>query len=269
MNTYNRHRIYKYLITKLKYFFGGHGLRENLIINWFLKTVKPKKIKIAGHTFFLNKNDTTISEIMISGSYEPEETELYKTIIRNGDVVIDVGANIGYFTLLFAKLAGPSGMVYTFEPDPVNFQLLQKNINANRYHNIKAFNFALSDSCRKGFLYLNDYNSGDHRIYGSEKDRKAVPIDIVALDDLLPNIKPSFIKIDTQGSEIGVLRGMKNILKNTRFLSVEYWPYGLNKTGKTGKDVENILIEYGFTYELNSDLYTIKNQKFTNILAVK
>lgn len=94
-----------------------------------------------------------------------------------------------------------------------------------------------------------------------------MPIEIVSLDDKFPELKPDFIKIDTQGAEVGILRGMKNIIKSARLISIEYWPYGLNKIGNTGQDLSDLLTKYGFTYELNSNLYTIENQQFTNLLA--
>lgn len=256
-------------MPKLKKMFGGYGLRKNRFVVWLINAIKPRRVVADGHVFYLNRNDTAILEAMIAGNYEPEETTKYKSIIHKGDVVLDIGANIGYFTLLFARAVGSSGLVYAFEPDPTNFKLLQKNIETNGYANVKAFNYAVSDSIRKGFLYLNDYNAGDGRIFGSENDRKAVPIEIISLDEKFPELRPNFVKIDTQGAEIGILKGMKNIIKFVPVLSIEYWPYGLNKTGSAGQDLCDLLTKYGFAYKLNPDLYTIKNQQFTNILATK
>lgn len=98
--------MYKFLIPKFKKIFGGYGLRKNFIISWLINSIKPSKVKLDGHVFFLNKNDTTILEQMISGNYEPEETAKYKKIIKEGAVVVDIGANIGYYTLLFARAVG-------------------------------------------------------------------------------------------------------------------------------------------------------------------
>lgn len=261
--------MYKLIIPKLKYLLGGYGLRKNFLVTLLINSIKPRKVKVSGHTFYLNRGDTTVLEKMLSGSYEPEQTELFKNVVHPGDIVLDIGANVGYYTLLFAKTVGPYGLVYAFEPDPTNFKLLKKNIEVNGYNNIKAFPFAVSNSTRKGFLYLNDYNAGDHRIFDSKNNRKTVPIEIISLRDRFPNLRPNFIKIDTQGAEVEILKGIKNIIDDVHSISIEYWPYGLNKAGYTGKDLCNILTDYGFVYELNPNLYTIENEKSTDILATK
>jgi FkbM family methyltransferase len=256
-------------MPKLKSLFGGYGLRKNPVVSWLINITKPSKVVLDGHTFFLNRDDTTIFEEMTSGNYEAGEPSRYKSIIKEGDTVVDIGANIGYYTVIFSDAAGVTGSVYAFEPDPKNFEILRKNVEVNGCKNVKIFNCAVSDSTRKGSLYLNDYNSGDHRIHFSKGDRRSIPIDIISIDDKFPDLRPDFVKTDTQGAEVGILKGMKNVVRSARVISVEYWPYGLKKMGSSGEELLDLLTDYGFKYEIDRSLYTVENQQFTNILATR
>ena len=86
---------------------------------------KSNFIEIEGRKMFTHGNDGLA--LSIFKVYEPDQTEIVKKYVHEGDIVIDVGANIGYYTLLFAKLVGPTGHVYSFEASPKNCKILQKN----------------------------------------------------------------------------------------------------------------------------------------------
>ena len=74
--------------------------------------------------------------VLSSGTYEPEETRLFRSKCRPGDTVIDVGANVGWYTVIASKLVGKKGRVIAFEPEPVNFAILKKNVLANGCENV-------------------------------------------------------------------------------------------------------------------------------------
>lgn len=245
----------------------GRGLRKFYLVRKVIDLSKPKKVEILGHTLYVNRKDNTIVKALVKGKYEPEETELYRTLIKPGDRVLDIGANIGYFTLLFARLVGPGGVVYAFEPDPDNFRLLRKNIKKNGYRNIRAFPFAVSDRTSKGNLYLNDYNMGDHRIFDSHNGRKKIPIKIKALDEFLPGLSPVFVKIDVQGSEIMAFEGMRKMLRKVTYVAAEYSPYLLDKAGFPPERMLELLREEGFSFSIDPSLYTPANEGMVNILA--
>src|SRR5205085_1401318 len=99
------------------------------------------------------------------GTYEPDETDLIKKIIRPEYIVLDIGANIGYYTLLMAKQVK---QVFAFEPEQRNFELLQKNIDLNKLDNVDPRNVAASANSGKSTLYLCESNRGMHRLYKSE-----------------------------------------------------------------------------------------------------
>ena len=94
----------------------------------------PKFVHIDGNKIFLDSKDTL--HLSTKKIYEELGTEIVKKEVKEGDIVIDIGANIGYFTLLFAKLVGPAGKVYSFEPEPSNFSILKKNVKVNEYRNV-------------------------------------------------------------------------------------------------------------------------------------
>ena len=94
-------------------------------------------IVVDGLTMYLNPRDRVITPSMLAyGTWEPVETSLLLDNLRPGDTVIDVGANVGYYTLLAARKVGPRGKVVAFEPDPESFSFLKRNVKANGFTNV-------------------------------------------------------------------------------------------------------------------------------------
>jgi len=151
--------------------------------SWLIQFLRSDKAIIEGNTIYLDKNDSL--RLSTRGSYEPFITKLMKSQIKPGDVVIDVGANIGYYTLLFAKLVGPQGKVYAFEPHPDNFFLLKKNVDVNKYKNIIIEQKAVSNRAGKIKLFIdNQEKNTKHSIIQSEQTTKnSVVVESVPLDD--------------------------------------------------------------------------------------
>lgn len=177
--------------------------------------------------FYYLEDDKYVGQRIALGKYEPYETELILRQVKKGDVVIDVGANIGYYTILLADKIGPSGKVYAFEPDSKNFEILEKNIEINKLSNVILVKAALSSQKGVKKLYKSAENYGDHRMFGKEKKRENEEVKTVKLDDFLKNKekKVDFLKIDTQGWEPAVFDGAKEIVeKNKPIIFFEYSP---------------------------------------------
>ncbi|MDP2946932.1 MAG: FkbM family methyltransferase [Nanoarchaeota archaeon] len=220
----------------------------------FLKIhLRPKFVKTQGYKVFIDRRDFKVSSYLLEDRvYESLETDLVKSQINKGDIVIDIGANIGYYTLIFAGLVGENGKVFAFEPDPDNFALLNKNVKENKFENVVLINKAVSDKNGKTMLYLSENNKGDHRIYDSGEKRKSIVVDVVYLDDFLKNHKDkiNFVKIDIQGAEGNAIRGMVGLIKNNKKIKIltEFWPMGLNNFYFDSKKFLEILEDCGFSF---------------------
>ena len=181
--------------------------------------MKLNKAKIFGkYVFYYLPDDKYVGQRIALEKYEPYETDLIQRQVKNGDVVVDVGANIGYYTVLLAK---KTKKVYAFEPDKTNYKILRKNIEINGLKNVIAVNAAVGSSDGEINLSKSEENFGDHKLYGEGKKEK---VKIVKLDDFVKE-KVGLIKIDTQGWEPEVIDGAKKIIeKNKPIIFMEYSP---------------------------------------------
>jgi FkbM family methyltransferase len=190
--------------------------------------------------------------------------------------------------LLFARLVGERGMVYAFEPDPANFELLRQNIEINGYKNVALIQRAVSDRPGVGRLYLSATNPGDHRFYNSGDGRAAVGVEAVTLDQVFERHEGlfNFIKFDIQGAEWAALQGMRRLLQRHNHLKIvtEFWPFGLSKFGADPAAYLSLLLDGGFElYEIDEaqnrirpadpirllQTYLPRKENFTNLLCIK
>lgn len=232
---------------------SGSGLYRFRIIRLINKSVlrllRRKAVVVNGFTLFLDKRDSL--NLSLNSNYEPEETKFVRETVTPGQTVVDIGANIGYYTCLMSKLVGESGKVYAFEPDKENFQLLRKNVETNGLRNVILENKAVADRTRElNLFYSND--KGDQRTYDTRDGRPSIPVYAVSLDDYFRQRGQSigFIKMDIQGSEGEALLGMREVLQHHKGvkLSVEFWPVGLDKSGFGAKRFLETLKQLGMDY---------------------
>ena len=119
-----------------------------------------KIVKILGNKMCLSFNDLGISKaLLIDRIREVDATKEIQKILNEGDVVLDIGANIGYFVLLESKIIGNKGKVFAVEPIPSNFEMLNKNIELNNYQNIQTYNFAFGEEKGVDILYLTEMSN--------------------------------------------------------------------------------------------------------------
>ncbi len=179
-----------------------------------LKTIAPGP----AHSFNMlvdEINDRVIAPYILEhGIWEPMETQIVMRLLKSGQNVIDVGANIGYYTLLCASLVGSGGKVIGFEPEEDNYALLEANVRINGMDNIELENRALSDREKDALLYLSDTNKGDHRL-AHVANRESRRVNCTTLDSRLAGsgLDIHFLKSDTQGHELRILRGMQAVLR--------------------------------------------------------
>ena len=178
--------------------------------------------------------------------------------LRPGERVVDIGANIGFFTLMFARQVGPEGRVWAFEPGPQSHELLTKNVSINGYSNVVIENAAVSDTSGMTELYLCPTGESDNRIAGTVPfaDRRiSMPMRCVALDDYFssPDERIDFVKIDAQGAETLVLRGMKRLLGRNQPIKIimEYAPVAIQSVGLQPAEFLRYMRSFGLeVYEL-------------------
>lgn len=194
------------------------------------------------------EHDQAISLAILSGKQlEEYEQRWLHSFLSKEKTVVDVGANIGSWTMLCARNAKA---VYAFEPDPRNFIVLQKNIVTRNAKHVRAYAAACGDKSGSVFLNINPRNSGDHRCWESDPNRGKLCVPMVTLDEFLRNEPVDILKVDTQGYEVKVLQGAKNILArgNPMIMFLEFWPLGLRGAGNTPDELESILLQNKFTY---------------------
>ena len=168
-----------------------------------------------------------------------------------GDIVIDIGANVGWYSLLLARLANDDVDIFAFEPDPLNFALLEHNIRLNGATQITAIQKALAEKDGIQRLYQHDSNNlGRHSLLKLQ-DGMAVDVQTTSLDKFwnqngLGARVPRIIKIDIEGYELVALRGASEVLKNCPALLCEYSPDYMRQGGLDPADLVDLLVGHGF-----------------------
>ena len=155
-------------------------------------------------------------EIMNFGKYEPNETIVMNLISSDAKHIFDIGANIGYYSIYFAKRY-PNSIVHSFEPVKTNYSYLKQNILANEVESqVLTYNLALSDSIGDTDFFIPPNNGANASMINVSNDvnSKKEITKMSTLDQFCKdqNIKPNFIKCDTEGSELLVFQGAKKIL---------------------------------------------------------
>jgi FkbM family methyltransferase len=176
-----------------------------------------------------------------------------------------------------ARIVGNTGQVFAFEPDPSNFEILKKNVKINNYKNIILEQKAVGDKHGRITLYQSDH-PGKHRIFPQTEQAKGqVQVELTNLDnyfdfDMIDKI--NFIKIDVEGLEFSVLKGMKNILKNSKKIKIlfEFMPENTMEVGFTPIELLNYLTSNDFKLYCIDDktkklLYVSNNEEIVKLCS--
>lgn len=184
--------------------------------------------------------------LLLDRGYEMQTTKLFQDLVKPNMRVVDVGANIGYYTLLAAKLVGSKGKVWAFEPEDENFADLKANVALNGYRNVGLFKKAVSDKNGTFVLFLSKDSGGHSLVRYKYVDREMV-VEAVRLDSVVKG-KVDVLKTDTEGNEIAVLRGAERIIKENKDIKlVVEFQLGLLGSSYV-EDLLKIIADYGFGY---------------------
>ncbi len=251
-----RTNLYKFLLKCL----SGHGLYKYSIFIKLHKSVmllfSSNTTNIRGFKYYLGEgNYKRFSITDMDKAHDPLEIKQMELNIKDGDNVIDVGANIGLMTLLLSKFVGKHGTVFAFEPHPENLEIFHKNIKINNIENIILENKAVSNHDGKAKLFdgwiKNEQSTAKlFRVEGQPSS--FIETSIVSLDTYFDKIKLidkiSFVKIDVEGVEFDVIKGMQGILeKNPKIqLIIEFIPRQIIASGANPKEMLDFLIFRGF-----------------------
>jgi FkbM family methyltransferase len=189
----------------------------------------------AGLTIDLDLREQVSRDIYIFGATEPSLLRFLADALQPGDVFVDAGAHVGFFTLIASRLVGAEGAVHSFEPTPDTNYRLQANVQRNNLKNVNIYQAALWEENKT--LQFNDFGAA-YNAYNSfsamrHADRPLVEprvwdVEAVTLDNfcISRSLKPSFIKIDVENAEYQVLSGSMNTLRSARpILSIEMGDY--------------------------------------------
>lgn len=207
-----------------------------------------------GQRMAVNLDDWIQYQVFLTGFYDVEtvHTRWFRRLVREGMTVFDVGANVGYYTLQAAARVGPRGQVHAFEPVSITFQKLLANLRLNDFRNVVANRCSVSDREGHADLYLADpSNLGASSIYPIAQGQAVERVPSITLDTYveqagLPAVH--VVKIDVEGSELAVLRGMTGVLRRSEVqLLVEVSERTLKSEGAAPADLVEYLRPFGFS----------------------
>ena len=187
-----------------------HGEFSYQLYNYFSNETNAV-VKIGDSYMNLDFSNTGLEkDLFLHGIREKESTEIFKEELEKSMTVIDIGSNIGYYTFIAAEKVGESGKIKALEPNPDNFNRLMKNIKLNGYDNIECINKA-AGPCKKTATITQSYAPNRNRIL--EKGEDGFSIDVEPVDSLAADIDPDMIRMDVEGYEVEILKGIENILE--------------------------------------------------------
>jgi len=209
----------------------------------------------------------------VSGRYERPVQEVLASVVKAGDACCDVGANLGFFSLLMSRLAGPSGTVYAFEPVPKNAVTIEENVGLNGLTNVTVLRVALSCLDGEGELLLARHVGGAVlKSAGTPPDLAgSMRVEIVSLDTLVERRSirpPAVVKIDVEGAEMEVLQGMKQVLREIApVIILEFDDESANACERKMSSCCSYLQDAGYRTELLANSYPDGNWIVRHVLA--
>ncbi|MGB3851207.1 MAG: FkbM family methyltransferase [Tunicatimonas sp.] len=203
---------------------------------------------------FKFKTEDAVGRLMLkNGNCEPGITRCFleNVQLEDDDIMLDIGANIGWYSVLFDKYSSASARIYAFEPDPLNYGLLALNAQRNNAHKITCIPQALSDRQETKTLYLYPHkNRGRHSLLplhtGEQVEVDTTTVDSFLSDAQLDPRRVKFVKIDVEGYEYFVLQGAKQLLPHLPLLHTEYSLAMMEKGGIDAQAFIDLVMEFGF-----------------------
>jgi FkbM family methyltransferase len=224
--------------------------------------------------------DSVLSRL-IWNNFEKDETDYMCKVLKKGDVFVDIGSNIGLFSLIASKIVGNEGKVICFEPSPLTYTRLKENVTINNYNNLDVRNLGLSDSIGELAFYVSNNGYDAWNSFSPSADNKlelSIKVPVSTLDFELSDIDKSkikLVKIDVEGWEKFVLLGAKKFLINFNpIVMVEFTEQNTFNSGYPVHEIYDIMNSYGYTwYRLQKGELVLEEKKlyypYDNLVAIK
>jgi len=246
----NRDNKFKSVLRFAKWQIGSRLVPGEIIYNW-----------INGSKFIVRNGETGLTGNIYAGLYEFSHMAFLLHVLRNDDLFIDVGANVGSYTILACSAIGASG--YAFEPVPSTYKRLIENIFLNHIENrVKCLNVCVGNE-QGSIAFTSKMDTTNHVIASGEQNDNKINVEVTKLDKVLMGKSPTLIKIDVEGYETKVLEGAVETLKKQTLHSVimelngSGTHYGFDETR-----ILKMMFNYGFrTYSYNPLNRTLVNLK--------
>lgn len=252
----------------------GRGMRIVSIIDRYRPpTPRQYSVRLFGARIGCDLRDPVQRAIFYSGTYEPQLTTLLRKELRIGDTFLDVGANVGYFSFLAAAMVGASGNVLAFEPAPDHYRRLCSSAAqaarhaCGHYAVVEVHPVALSDEAGDAVLSATAENSSGERFLSNHGVGDLVRT--VPLVEHLPDLRPNIVKIDVEGAELRVLRGMEAILRSSRprLVLAEAIDGNLRRFGDCPRDIVEFMSSLDYSNELLAPKYSAPMLVFRPAMA--
>jgi len=229
------------------------------LVVWWVRGHDVKISKGVGAGLRLNAGPSNPAYAL--GTNELPVQEALAHHLQPGHIFYDIGANVGFFTVIGARLVGPTGHVYAFEPVPENVAFVRKNVALNNFSNVTVFERAVSQSSGKGELLVSHY-SGGATLSPSDapSDLKGViAVDLISIDELIAQqglIPPTVVKIDVEGAEMEVLKGMIQTIEKYRPIIIYELDDGDEQTfRRKQRECDTFIQGFGYKLTLLADSY--------------
>lgn len=216
-----------------------------------------RRVKVGPVRLLVYVNEYLGRRLLLSRNFESEELALVGSQLRPGDVVFDIGANIGFMAMNFAHFVGPTGRVHAFEPIARNALLAQLSAELEGFRQVKVHQLAVSDAAGKRLSQVNTTDDSAAAYFSDTAGDDATAIETISVDAAaedfgLPRV--DFIKIDVEGYELDVLKGALGMLadpaRRPRLLMIEIVEQYLTRAGASARGIYDLLARFGYRANL-------------------
>lgn len=218
-----------------------------------LQDTERTLVDLGAYKMYASESDTAVGiHVLRSKAYEPHVTGAIKAVLKPGMCFVDIGANIGFFSMLAASVVGDAGKVFAFEPYQYNVKMLYHSVQVNGFSQINIFPFAVAN--KNGlFIYSNEASNGKiEAVSDMQMSFSSDLVYAVRLDDFLPSERLDIIKIDVEGAEYMALSGACNLLRKHRpVIFSEFSPPALMTTSNVSAEDYLQLLLVDATYGIS------------------